>query len=227
MTPVGRLWRAVNQRVGKVQQAVLLGLLATAITVPIAVAGPQGSANLQTTPTTTSSTATTTQPAVRITITLPNGTVISIDGGFTLIGTITVTFSGTSVVITVTPPGSLTLGATLAGCGLTDGVHAAIAETTAGQSLTGTLTVSGSCSSALAVAGGPVVFGPMQAVQQQTWQVSPNLQGVPLKELTIAGGVTSTAPSQAPAQAPAQTPRGVPGQIPAQLPHTGAGGGTL
>jgi len=112
---MGQLWRTLNRRVGKVQQAVVLGVLATAIAVPIAVAGPQGSANLQTTPTTTA-TATTSVSGTVAVITAPSG------GSVTLV-----------------------LGGSLCITGLQPGTHSVTAVTTSGQRITGTVTTNANC----------------------------------------------------------------------------------
>ena len=118
------MWRTLNQRVGKVQQAVVLGVLATAIAVPIAVAGPQGSANLQTTPPSTASTSVSGTVAV---ITAPAGGSITLVLGGSLsiaglqAGTHTVTAVGKNGqiitgTVTVNANGTITgVSANLAG----------------------------------------------------------------------------------------------------------------
>ncbi|GEM_PF-5631129 len=53
MESAHRIWRALAGRLGKVERVLLLSAAAMIIAAPLAVAGPQESANLATTPTST------------------------------------------------------------------------------------------------------------------------------------------------------------------------------
>jgi hypothetical protein len=125
MTRVGRLWRTLNRRVGKVQQAIVLGLLATAIAVPLAVAGPEG--NVVSMAVEQSSGA------------CPNGPVTS-------------TTNSTSVVDTLCAGSSFTISPSTIPSTLAVGPHDATAVGINGQVLSGRVTIgpNGSVTSTLA-----------------------------------------------------------------------------
>src|SRR6185312_4301831 len=127
------LWKTINSRVGKVEQALLLGAMATVIAVPIAVAGPQGSPNLATTPTTTGAATTrvvTVQVSSSFTLMLTPGSSINITatvGGHTVTITAGITGNGPATVVvtkdglTISSPNGLKLGSTIKLDGLPPG----------------------------------------------------------------------------------------------------------
>lgn len=249
MTNVQELWKAINSRVGKVEQALLLGAVATVIAVPIAVAGPQGSPNLATTPTTTGS-ATTSARTIEVsstfTLTLTPGSSVSIVatvGGHTVQISGDITGNGPTTVIvsknglTINAPGGVKLGQLLKLEGLPPGqvtITAVILETPT----FGPMERAGALGPETVSAAGRTVTFTTTVGPDGSIAIPASLQGVPLASLSIVQGATvsanpgapaagaagSTTGNSSPAQTPAQTPAQVPGKLPTGLPSTGAGG---
>ncbi|GEM_PF-6981220 len=218
MQMIGNVWSSVRRRTGRLERALLVGALATVVAVPIAVADPQGSANLQTAPA-----SSTLAVAVSATVTV-DGRTLTIQSGINAAGPVTITVAGHTV--TLSSPDGLELGPAIVIAGLPAG-PVTLTGTPLGRSAFGPLQlVDGK---APATNGSPIIVqasvGPGGVIPIPT-----SLRGVPLLSLSItlsAGVAGALGPGNAPA--PAQQPAGAPivaapGQLPLALPHTGAGG---
>ena len=176
MTRVGRLWRTLNRRVGKVQQAIILGLLATAIAVPFAVAGPEGN--------------------------MVSMTVEQSSLGACPNGAVTSTTNSTSVVITLCAGSSFTISASTVPSGLTAGTHNVTAIGVNGQVLSGTVTIGTNGSVTSTLAGVPVTKVTIsRSLTLAAGQTAPGQ--IPAQ---VPTGVVGQVPVAVPGQLPAQLP---------------------
>lgn len=176
MFNVGAMWDVVSRRVGKAEKALLLGALATAIAVPIAVAGPVGSPNLQTTPTVTSVSTSAVSTSVAVSSVATTSTAVSTSAGV--------------VRVTLTTPGGMTLGATitvLALCADTGKTVTVQAITLTGTPITATTTVGAGCTVAVPTS--------LQGLRVSSVSI-----------VLGAGGTTAQTPAQTPSQLPAALP---------------------
>lgn len=233
------------------EQALLLGAVATVIAVPIAVAGPQGSPNLATTPTTTGSatssaatTAVTVQVSSTFTLTLNPGSSVNITatvGGHTVTISAGITGNGPATVtitkdgLTISSPGGVKLGQVLKLEGLPPG-HVTITAVILETPTFGPMQRAGALTHDASNGAGRTVTFTTTVGPDGSIAIPVSLQGVPLASLSIAQGATTAANpagngagAAGAAQTPAQQSSGgaagqSSGKLPTGLPSTGAGG---
>lgn len=200
---------------------MLVGTLATIVAVPIAVAEPQGSANLQTAPASSALAV-----AVSATVTV-DGRTLTIQSGINAAGPVTITVAGHT--INLSSPEGLELGPILTIAGLPAGT-ATLSGTPLGGAAFGPLQRGDG--KAPAINGTPITVQ-IGVEPGGVISIPTSLRGVPLQSLSITLGpsVAGNRASGGNASTPGTQSTGVSnvpahGQLPSALPQTGAGGST-